>query len=461
MLSQETIDKWSWFYRFLQVFVVRPIHSFYYRKIKIVNADVIPRNKPVILAPNHQNALMDAMALVAGIDFQTIFLTRADIFKGNFLIKVLTFFKMLPVYRIRDGYSSLQNNDRIFGITVNILHRGSSPLLLFPEGNHGDKRRLRPLVKGIFRIAFQAQEKYKSAPGVKIIPVGLDYSHYWKFRNTQLIIFGEPIEVSDFWKLYTENETTAVNALKEKLAGEMKKYMIHVEPEDYYELYMGLKSLYRKKMCSREGLHFGDLYDNFIADKKLIAILDTCNEKEPETLKELNELYMSYSNLRTSLNLRDWVAEKKSYPVIPNIIVLLLSVVMWPLVLLGLFNNWPHFFIPVRFTRNVKDKQFWSTAKWGSGLGIMIIYYPIIAILALIFLPLWWIKLLYLITMYHSGIFAYNYRNFLVKTWARIRYSVRTYRKDPKTMEFKALYDRIISLTDKIIENNLPTSDNN
>jgi len=395
---------------------------------------------------------MDALAFVAGIKFQTVFLARADVFKGGMVDKILTFIKILPIYRIRDGISNLQKNDDIFDITVNVLHNRINPLLLFPEGNHGNKRRLRPLVKGIFRIAFKAQEEYKSQPGVKIIPVGIDYSHYWKFRQTQLIIFGEPIEVSEYWKTYEGNPTTGMNLLRERLAGEMKKYMIHIETEEFYDLYMTLRIIYRNKMYRKLGLKPGDLYDDFLADKKLIGCLDACLQNKQDKITELQKVYTQYATLSEKLNFRDWVPVRQRYSIALNTLAILISIIIWPVVLLGLLNNWPHFFIPVRFTKGIKDTQFFSTAKWGAGFAILIIYYLILFILALIFLPLWWIKIIYMVTLPSTGIFALGYRKFLIKAWARIRYSFSMYRKDSATVAFKTAYDKLIALTDKIID---------
>ena len=455
MANRDSIDQWSWFYAFLQVFIIRPIHSYYYRKIKKVNIGRIPKGQPVILAPNHQNALMDAMAFVAGIKFQTVFLARADIFKGGFVTNLLTFIKILPVYRIRDGISSLQKNDEIFDITVKILHNKLNPLLLFPEGNHGDKRRLRPLVKGIFRIAFKAQEKYKMNPGVIIIPIGIDYSHYWKFRQTQFINFGEPIEVCEYWKDYEENPTTAINLLRNRLSEEMKKYMIHIETDEFYDLYMDLRILYRKRACEKLGLKKGDLYDEFKADKKLIEILDECLKNHRAAIEKLNEVYGKYAEFRDKLNFRNWVPVRGNYSIFGNVLAVLLSVVTWPLVLLGLFNNWPHFFIPKSFTKGIKDPQFFSTAKWASGLALMIIYYPILFVLAMVFLPFWWIKILYIITLPSTGLFALGYRKFVIKAWARVRYAFSLRKKNSETVSFKSAYDQVMLLTGQIVDDKL------
>lgn len=452
MSKRESIDQWSLLYRVLKFFPVKPVHDMYYRKIQIQHPERIPEGEPVILAPNHQNALMDAMAFVAGIKCQTVFLARADIFKGKFIINLLTFIKILPIYRMRDGISSLQKNDEIFDLTVNVLRNRNSPLCLFPEGNHGDKRRLRQLVKGIFRIAFKAQEYYGKTNGVKIVPVGIDYSHYQKFRQTQFINFGEPIEVSEYWADHEENPTIAINKLRDRLASEMKKVMIDIQTEEYYDLYMGLRKIFNKTLCTKEGLKTGDLYAEFLADKKMIAALDRCLVEEPDKMKQIDSVYKEYSSLRQKLNFRDWVPVRKGYSIAGNIIAVLLSVVTWPLVLLGLFNNWPHFFLPLRLLKGIKDPQFHSTAKYGAGLAIIIIYYLILIILALIFLPDWWLKLLYIITLPSSGIFALSYRKFLIKSWARIRYTLDLRRKKPDTLNFKAKHDQLITLTNAIYD---------
>jgi 1-acyl-sn-glycerol-3-phosphate acyltransferase len=446
MSKRERIYEWSLLYRILQIFPVGPAHNYYYRKIQIHNSGIIPRDEPVMLAPNHQNALMDALAFVAGIKYQTVFLARADVFKGKLVNNILTFLKILPIYRIRDGISSLQKNDEIFDITVNVLRYRINPLCMFPEGNHGDKRRLRPLVKGIFRIAFKAQEDYENDKGIKILPVGIDYSHYQKFRQTQLINFGQLIEVNEFWEDYTENQSVAFNKLRERLAAEMKKVMIDIETEEYYDLYMDLRKIVNTNICRKEGLKHGDLYEEFLADKKMIAALDRCLEKEPEQIRQLNVVYNEYTGLKEKLNFRDWVPAKKGYSIPVNIAAILLSVVTWPLVLLGLFNNWPHFTLPTRILKGIKDPQFHSTAKWGAGFAIMIIYYIVLFTLAMIFLPHWWIKVLYILTLPSSGIFALSYRRFIIKSWARIRYTFNKQRKDPGTLHLKEMYDRLISV---------------
>ena len=173
----------------------------YYGEYIVTGRENIPENCPVIYAPNHINALMDAIAVhsIAPYHVPVIFLARADIFKNPTAAKILKFIKILPAFRMRDGFENLGKNNEVFEQCVEIINKNNA-LGIMPEGNQGEQRKLRPFVKGIFRIAFDAQQKYGLKPKVKIVPVGIDYGDLKKFGKHIIINIGKPIEVSDYMK---------------------------------------------------------------------------------------------------------------------------------------------------------------------------------------------------------------------------------------------------------------------
>ena len=425
MSIEKTIDQWSLKYWLLKYLWAKNTFTLYYRKIELRNATIIPRNKAVIIAPNHQNALMDALGIVFMIPFQTVFMTRADIFAKPFIFKIVTFLKMAPIYRKRDGMANLSKNEEVFDETTRILIDHHNPLCLFPEGNHGDRRRLRPLVKGIFRIAFKAQEAAKEEPMVQIIPVGIDYSHYQKFRQTLFLNFGQPIEVSEYWKQYEQNQALGINALRDRLIEEMRKYMIDIQTEEYYNTYMGLRDFYRPEMFKRLGISKNNLANRFDSDKALIAALNKTLLNLPEKINDIDRAFSSYVLLRDKLNLRDWVFRKEKYSVALIALLLIVCLLLSPFFIFGLFNNWPHYFLPDFIVKKIKDTQFKSTAAWGSGMVIQAIYYMLLIILAVIFIPYWWVTILYILSLPVSGIIALGIRKLYVKTLARLRYTLR------------------------------------
>jgi hypothetical protein len=365
------------------------------------------------------------------------------------LRKVLMWLKMLPIYRIRDGVESLGKNEEIFETTTAILRNHISPLGIFPEGNHGDRRRLRSLLKGTPRIALRAQEEYGATPWVQIVPVGIDYSHYQKFRQTLFLNVGQPIEVADYWEKYQESPATAINKLRARIGEEMRKCMIDIRSEEYYETYMGLRLLARPLMLRKMGLKKRSLSHRFDADKALIAALDRTLEAQPETMAEIHNDFSRYAQLRDRLGLRDWVFTKKKYPFGIIALRILLILGLLPMFAVGFLTNWPHYYMPQRVARKIKDPQFRSTASWGAGIVVQAVYYFLLMIPAFIFLP-WWAAIAAIISLPFLGVAAMEIRTLFVKTRAMMRYeSMR--KKSAEIAEILTLQQRLLDFVKKVV----------
>ncbi len=418
MFRRKAIDDWALDYWLLQQYA-KFCFRIYFRKVEIVNRHNIPLNQPLILAPNHQNALIDAMVLVCNLPFQSVFLARADIFKGKRMTKFLTFLNIMPIYRIRDGIENVKRNDVVFEKTIKILLNRKSPLGLFAEGNHGDKRRLRPLVKGLFRIAFLTQETLKDQPGVKILPIGIDYGHYQNFRTTIFVNIGKPVEVSEYYKSWTENPVIGVNELKETFASALSKQMIDIQTEEYYDLYMNLREIFNGDMKALLGIDDNSLAAGFAADKEMITILNKELEIHPEYIKDLNPLVIKYQEDVRKAGLRDWVLKKNGYPLTGLILAALAKIILLPVYLFGFLNNYvPYWFVASK-TKNIKDTQFHSSVKYVLGMVVFPVWYIILAgILAFLALPIW-IILLYIFSLPFAGLAAFTYfirfRKFIAK----------------------------------------------
>jgi 1-acyl-sn-glycerol-3-phosphate acyltransferase len=423
-LSQKrSIDDWAFNYWLLQCYA-KLCFRIYYRKIELVHFDRIPANQPVILAPNHQNALMDAMVLVCNTNYQNVFLARADIFKGKRMIKFLTFLNIMPVFRIRDGIENVKRNDEVFEKTVKVLHNRLNPLILFAEGNHGDKRRIRPLVKGLFRIAFQAQEKFGATPGVKIVPVGIDYGHYQHFRTTLFVNVGEPIEVAPYYDEYRDNPVTAINRLKDIFAVALSKQMIDIQTEEYYGLYMHLREIFRDEMKKVLNNGASSLSANFNADKIMIDMLNKELVAHPETISNLNTLVNRYIQGVDQVGFRAWVFNKSHYNYAGLILSVILKIVLFPLFVFGMINNALPYWLAASKVRNIKDTQFHSSFKYVIGMiGFPIWYMAIAGILAVLQVTVWWI-LLYIISLPLAGLAAFEYFIRWKKLKAKIRYNL-------------------------------------
>jgi 1-acyl-sn-glycerol-3-phosphate acyltransferase len=421
-MAFHNVEKFSLGYFVLKAYANIANHIFY-RKIQSFNKHNVPKEGAVILAPNHQNALMDALALVFNLKGYSVFLARADIFKKKSIARILYFLKILPIYRMRDGASELQKNQEVFSKTVQILQKNMR-LTILPEGNHAGFRKLRPLQKGISRISFQAEETADFKLGIRIVPVGLDYSHYYKFRHNLFINYGKPIEVADFYDTYHENPQKAMNELKQRVASELSKLMLDIQSEEFYDTYYSLRDIYRDRIGAMLQINAHKQPGKFMCEKAMIGMLDRYIEQNADDFKPIDEKVRKYKKDLKRLQLRDWVVRKKSYSIIRLVLESLMKLVLLPVYLYGIITNILPFQIPVWATKEVKDKQFLSSIRFVVAMLVFPIMYAVFYIVFSRFVDSAWWRISFLLSLPLSGYIAFIYSNWVKRTWARFRYSL-------------------------------------
>jgi 1-acyl-sn-glycerol-3-phosphate acyltransferase len=449
-MAKKRIDRFSLRYSTFKLYTIFA-HWLFYRRIEVKFRDRIPKDRPVLLAPNHQNALMDALGPLLTSRRDPVFLARADVFKNKFIAGILRLFKILPVYRIRDGASELGKNEEVFQEAMDVLLRKKCPVCIMPEGNHGNKRRLRPLVKGIFRVAFQAQENYGDQPGVVIVPVGIDYSNYTIFRGKLFLQFGEPIEVSEYFAAYLENQPRAINILRDRLAGEMRKYMIDIQSEDHYEMYMNLRSVYNDEMRKQTGYRRNTLYNRLVADQQMIGRLYKVEMEQADKIRELDRLCTEYQGGVTRLKMRDWLFRKSRYSWMALFLAGLGMLATLPVFLYGALTNYLPYWLPAKISKKPKDPQFHSTFKFVIGLILFPLYYLVLFVPVLIFAEPGWIKWSFLASLPLSGLFAHIYFIWFKKLRSMWKYQLLTSRKNIQLESLKNLRKEIVRFIDELI----------
>ena len=227
------------FYQFFRVIITKWGLIFYYRKIRSIGREKIPKQTPVMFIPNHQNSFMDALLVVSTNWKYTFFLTRAQAFSTAFMRWFLENLNMLPVYRVRDGISSVTKNNAIFERCIRMLKKNYA-VLVFAEANHNLNRRVRPLSKGFTRIAFDAEQKNNWDLNLQIIPVGVNYTRHRESRNDVTVVYGDPIPMKQYQELFEQDERKAANVLKNDVAKVMKQCTMHVQNAQHYFLHQVL-----------------------------------------------------------------------------------------------------------------------------------------------------------------------------------------------------------------------------
>lgn len=163
--------------------------ALFYKRITVKGLENLKKGQPTIYLANHQNTLLDALVLVVSLPMYVRFLARADMFANSKTAKVLDFFKISPVYRLRDGASQVKKNASIFAQYAKQLKKGEN-ILLFPEGTHTNKWIFRPLKKGYQRLLEACKEQ-----GVNpdVVPIIIHYEDHYKGNSCLLVEIGQPL----------------------------------------------------------------------------------------------------------------------------------------------------------------------------------------------------------------------------------------------------------------------------
>jgi 1-acyl-sn-glycerol-3-phosphate acyltransferase len=413
-------EKWSAGYWLLKQYV-RFADWLILKKILITGKKNIPLNKPVIFSPNHQNALSDPLAVLLYTRYQPVWLGRADIFgKSKIVDNILRFMKIVPVYRLRDGKENLEKNEYTFDVSIKVLENNFA-LALFPEAAHSAKRQMLVHKKAVPRIAFMAEEKSDRHLDIQIIPAGIYYSHYWKFNRSVIINFGEPIRVSDYLDIYSRNPTAAVMAMKAKIYEALLPLVINIGSTKFYDGFERIREIYGRHFLKRQQKDFSTL-NLFKSDQDLVRQLDEMEKEYPEETALLVQEVVNYSEKVERSGLRSWLLDSRPIhlPVIIGNLILLIAGL--PLFLYGfIFNAIPFFLIDRVVRKKVKDKSFWSTFFLIAGIVVFPLFYLLEFLAVVWFIPGFWLKVAFLVSLPFAGKIAFKWYILLRKTIGRMR----------------------------------------
>ena len=202
----------------------------YYRRVYSTGVEIIPATGPVILLANHHASLMDAAFLGVLLKRPIHYFTRGDVFKNRLAGTVLHTLNMLPVFD-HSGKNTLNHNEESFDKARNILLSGGV-ILFFPEGSSHIERKLKPLKKGAFRLAFQTYAFGNYKQDILLVPVGINYADPLSPDTDVLIHLDTPLLVSDYISKSTANASAATLQIKKDAEKLLLKNVLHIEDDD-------------------------------------------------------------------------------------------------------------------------------------------------------------------------------------------------------------------------------------
>lgn len=386
------IQDYNWLYSFLRHYVDLVL-KLSYRTIRYVGKDRIPKDGAIIYAPNHTNALMDAMVVLAMDRKAKVFVARADIFKNPKIAKILHFLKILPIMRMRDGRDEVRKNNETIEHAVDVL-RDKVPFCIFPEGTHQAKYSSLPLAKGIFRIAFQAQELMPDMP-LYIVPIGIRYGNFFRFRSTVRVAAGVPINVAEFRNdCEGLNEQEQMNAMKTLLEERLQDAIFYIPNDENYDSIYEIcaavvKSRVKRAGRDMDGRVLRGLEAHFATNKSTLKLINRIREERPEEAQRLLTLGHEASTLRRDRKISLSSVSVKN-PVLSRLLMTLFMIVTLPYNLVALILTLPIKGLCAFLFTKMKDYAFRNSVRYVVNLVLWPILMIIYSAVAYAVLPWEW-----------------------------------------------------------------------
>jgi 1-acyl-sn-glycerol-3-phosphate acyltransferase len=186
--------------------------NWFYRDIRITNREAIPDSGPLLIAVNHQNALVDSLITGWVIPRRVTMTAKATLVRNPFVALLFRIVGVVPLRRASDevtgpngnGLDRSRNNEA-FSDILDVLETGGA-VLIFPEGKSHNEASLEPLRTGLARVALSARDE-RGIPGVRILPIGLVFEDKAVPGSGVGVNIGDSIEM-DSWSRSNPIELT-------------------------------------------------------------------------------------------------------------------------------------------------------------------------------------------------------------------------------------------------------------
>jgi 1-acyl-sn-glycerol-3-phosphate acyltransferase len=325
----------SFLYRFLKIYCGIGLW-FYFRKWQVAGADKVASEGPMIYIANHQSAFIDAILMTCSASRNPYYLARANVFKKKWIAQLLSLIRIKPIYRFRDGFGTLKNNDAVLQECVDLLKKGET-ILMFPEGNHNEPWSARAFQKGFARMALLYLQQTQDDT-LRIAPIGIHYTQHEQFNGRVLVNFGEPLSLQSLMKAGA-SERENLDIITTRCGAALRELVLTIEPESEYEP-RKLHFLKNRVTCS-------DMVQQLRSDRDTVA-------HYPKTSNTRNQQTLFTHLLR------------------------------WPFVVWTYLTHAPLYWtIRLIIKRAIKDSQFISSVKYVLGIFTTPVYYTFITLVFL------------------------------------------------------------------------------
>jgi glycerol-3-phosphate O-acyltransferase/dihydroxyacetone phosphate acyltransferase len=386
----------------------------FFRRFTVNNKHLLFSEGPLIVVSNHPNTLMDPVVTASLMKQDIYFLAKSSFFKPGIQGWLFSKLFMIPVYRREDvGDGGTAQNDATFVKCYEFLGKGGT-LMVFPEGNSFMQRRLRPLKTGTARIGLGAEAQHDFNLGVRIIPVGLNYSDPSRFRSEVFVNVGKPIHVKDFKEAYLQDPFQAAHALTDHLKERLEELVIHTETDEEDLLARQVEAVYQDTLAEELDLAKSDPQERFLITKGIVQSIQHFETIQPERVHKLRVDLQEYLDHLERVGLLPSAIKnmpKRHHLAWGTVETVLYLLIGFPFYVYGVVHNYLPYFLPAKIAKSLtKDVEFHAPMMMTIGMFTFPLFYALLGWAAHAWLGLsGWMLVAYLVTLPITGFFVLHY----------------------------------------------------
>lgn len=181
--------------------------------LKYEGRENLDKNEAVILASNHRS-YADPPLVGAGSKGRLAFMAKGELFRNKLFAWLIRSLGAFPVFRGKGDMT-------VINTAIERLQSGRS-LIIFPEGTRSKDGKVQRGHTGAALIAAKS--------GKKIVPVGVVFGEKLKFRTKVRVIYGKPIDPTNYCEISDEPNPRQLVKLKNAYMKEIK-LLVEGEPK--------------------------------------------------------------------------------------------------------------------------------------------------------------------------------------------------------------------------------------
>src|SRR5579863_117914 len=427
-------------------FLFRIAFGIFFARIQGRHLERIPSSGPIILASNHPNDLIDPLLLGTICPRRISFVAKNTLFSFGPFGPIFRRFGVIPIYRRQDADPAeiedlIENNKAAFVACRELLAR-DGVITMFPEGvSHRDPQ-VKRLKTGTARIALESEASCGFNLGVLILPVGLTFSRWNRFRSEVLIRIGRPIAVEPYRRDFSSDPQEAVRRLTGEIERALHALTVHTEETTLARLARQVHEVFHHRLALP-----AELAGPLFGEKEILEAIHYFQKIDPPWFFEFKERMEQYHQRLRGLGLRDRVFSHKTSPWFPFLIFLKAltpALLGFPVALFGILNNYLPYRLPTLIARRMEYLNAEGTIKFLSGAFLFPIFYLTQCICVGWFIGVPY-ALLYLLVLPVSGLFTFHYWIWLRRIRNSLSFALLYWTRKGIVQELRVERERLIA----------------